>query len=45
MDMTLFGIVALGLALLGAVAATIMGLSDAVAKRREERYLRRTGRS
>ncbi|MCU1441174.1 MAG: hypothetical protein JWP85_2171 [Rhodoglobus sp.] len=45
MDMTLFGSVAFGLAILGVVAATIMGLSDAVARRREERYLKRTGRS
>jgi hypothetical protein len=45
MDLTLFGIVALALAVLGVVAATIIGLSDAVARRREERYLKRTGRS
>ena len=43
--MTLFGVVALGLAIVGVITATILGLSDAVAKRRYERYLKRTGRS
>jgi hypothetical protein len=45
MDLMIWGSVALTLALIGIVVAVAIWVSDAVGRRREARYLKRTGRS